>query len=134
MGTLGSAGAYTTIRKIGTRASPLHSVSFFALYSTLASFFLGWWNGEHWELLPAGDTALRVKCACLLLLCGVFGFVAQLLAAMGLQREKGGRATVTVYTQAIWSSLYQVVFLHDAVSPSRAAAAHVPSISKLTHL
>ncbi|CAO1636007.1 unnamed protein product [Sympodiomycopsis kandeliae] len=113
MGTLGSAGAYTLIRSIGTRASALHSVSYFALYSSLASWFLGWLNDETWSMPQEKRGSFFV----LLCLCGTLGFAAQWLAAMGLQREKGGRATVTVYTQAIWSTIYQVVFLREMIAP-----------------
>lgn len=116
MGTLGSAGAYTLIRTIGTRASALHSVSYFALYSTLTSWVLATLNGETWVM----PSERRAEFFLWLSLCGVLGFIAQWLAAMGLQREKGGRATVTVYTQALWSTFYQVIFLKEGVSAARA--------------
>ncbi|CAO1621410.1 unnamed protein product [Parajaminaea phylloscopi] len=114
IGVCGAAGAFTTIRAIGTRASALHSVSFFGLYSTLVSLFLGLGvQGETWAL----PDEHRTEAAVLLMLCGGCGFAGQFLTAKGLQMCKGARATTISYTGAIWSSLFQVVFLHEPIAP-----------------
>lgn len=129
-GVVAGAGAFTIIRAIGTRASPLHSVSFFALYSTLVSPLLAWLQGEVWEL-PAGNesgdgmASKRTEAAVLLGCTTVFGLCAQLLLTKGLQLCKGGKATTTAYTQAIWSCLFQLVFLHEPVSVVRRAVENV---------
>ncbi|PWN52243.1 hypothetical protein IE53DRAFT_367393, partial [Violaceomyces palustris] len=44
-----------------------------------------------------------------------------ILAAMGLQREKAGRAASVTYLQIIFASLFQLVFLHVPISPLSAA-------------
>lgn len=42
---------------------------------------------------------------------GIFGFFAQLLLTMGLQREKAGRGTVAVYVQIIFAMILErIVF------------------------
>lgn len=115
IGVLGASGAYTTIRAIGTRASALHSVSFFAFYSALVSFLMATLRGETWTLPPSH----RTRAALLLLSCAVLGFVSQFLLARGLQLVKGARASTTMYTTIFWSTLFQLVFLGDPVSPIR---------------
>ncbi|CAO1626704.1 unnamed protein product [Jaminaea pallidilutea] len=113
IGVLGASGAYTTIRAIGTRAPALHSVSFFAFYSALVSFLTATLRGETWTLPPSH----RTRAALLLLSCAVLGFVSQFLLARGLQLVKGARASTTMYTTIFWSTLFQLVFLGDPVSP-----------------
>lgn len=87
LGVACASGAYTTIRAIGKRASPMHSVAFFALYSTVVSGILMRVLGEPF-VWPS-----NLKWVILLLCVGVFGLAAQLLATAGLQREKAGRVS-----------------------------------------
>ena len=111
IGTLGAAGAYTLIRKIGTRASALHSVSYFSLWSTIVASIFMWISGEEF-VLPS-----EARWAILLLLIGIFGFSAQFLAALGLQREEAGRATAAVYLQILFATVLQVTILHVPLQP-----------------
>ncbi|EPQ30001.1 uncharacterized protein PFL1_02674 [Pseudozyma flocculosa PF-1] len=110
LGICGAAGAYISIRAIGRRASATHSVAYFSLYSTLVSAVLMWYTSTPF-VLP------RDPKWCLLLICiGVFGLLAQILLAMGLQREKAGRASSTVYLQIVFASLYQLFILHVPIN------------------
>ena len=87
LGVVCAAGAYTTIRAIGKRASPLHSVAFFALYSTVVSGALMWYLEEAF-VIPSGGMWLS-----LLFLVGLFGLLAQTLMTYGLQLETAGRVS-----------------------------------------
>ena len=97
LGVVGAAGAYISIRAIGSRAHPLISVSLFSLYATVVSTiaiialqipfhyprtFLGWFE---WVII------------------GVSGFAAQFLLTAGLQRERAGRGTTMVYLQMVFA-------------------------------
>jgi drug/metabolite transporter (DMT)-like permease len=46
----------------------------------------------------------------LLVLIGVFGFLAQLLLTMGLQLETVGRGSMAIYTQIVFASIFERVF------------------------
>ncbi|PWZ01633.1 hypothetical protein BCV70DRAFT_151021, partial [Testicularia cyperi] len=111
LGVCGGAGAYITIRAIGRRASATHSVAYFSLYSTLVSAILMWFTGTEF-VLPKNP-----KWVALLICVGVFGLAAQILLAMGLQREKAGRAVSVTYLQIVYASIYQLVFLHIPIQP-----------------
>ncbi|SPO32169.1 uncharacterized protein UTRI_02726 [Ustilago trichophora] len=123
LGVCGGAGAYITIRAIGRRASATHSVAYFSLYSTIVSGFLMWFTGTKF-VLPT-----HPKWIVLLVCVGIFGLAAQILLAMGLQREKAGRAVSVTYLQIVYASLYQLIFLHTPIQPLSAIGMVVILIS-----
>ncbi|KAG1782209.1 integral membrane protein DUF6 [Suillus placidus] len=97
IGVLGATGAYTSIRAIGKRAHPMHVMSFFSLWcTTMASLGMVVFNipvvypkSWRWSLL--------------LLMVGAFGFVAQTLLTLGLQRETVSRGSTGVYIQVLFA-------------------------------
>jgi drug/metabolite transporter (DMT)-like permease len=97
IGVVGSTGAYTSIRAIGKRAHPMHLMTFFSLVCTItASLGMVVFNipviyprSWRWSLL--------------LLMIGVFGFVAQILLTLGLQRETVSRGSTGVYFQMLFA-------------------------------
>lgn len=97
IGVVGATGAYTSIRVIGKRAHPMHVMTFFSLWCTIiASLGMVVFNipvvyprSWRWSLL--------------LLMIGVFGFVAQTLLTLGLQRETVSRGTTGMYIQIIFA-------------------------------
>lgn len=99
VGVLGSTGAYTTIRAIGNRASPLHMMVSFSLLCIVISP-LAMMATKTDIVIPN-----QILWLGLLLLIGIFGFIGQFLLTMGLQREKAGRATLAVYTEIIYAVL-----------------------------
>ncbi|CDU23028.1 uncharacterized protein SPSC_01658 [Sporisorium scitamineum] len=111
LGVFGGAAAYVTIRAIGRRASATHSVAYFSLYSTIVSALLMWFTGTKFVLPTQPKWILLLVCV------GIFGLAAQILLAMGLQREKAGRAVSITYLQIVYASLYQLVFLHIPIQP-----------------
>lgn len=123
LGVCGGAGAYITIRAIGRRASATHSVAYFSLYSTIVSAILMWFTGTEF-VLPT-----QPKWIALLVCVGIFGLAAQILLAMGLQREKAGRAVSVTYLQIVYASLYQLVFLHTPIQPLSAVGMVVILVS-----
>ncbi|KAG1865006.1 hypothetical protein DFJ58DRAFT_724564 [Suillus subalutaceus] len=97
IGVVGATGAYTSIRAIGKRAHPMHVMTFFSLWCTIiASLGMVVFNipvvyprSWRWSLL--------------LLMVGVFGFVAQTLLTLGLQRETVSRGSTGVYIQMLFA-------------------------------
>ncbi|KAK7056229.1 hypothetical protein VNI00_002781 [Paramarasmius palmivorus] len=110
LGVLGSTGAYTSIRAIGKRAHHMHSMSSFALQCVIVTS-VGMIVTRTPFVLPT-----RWLWALLLLVIGVFGFTAQVLLTMGLQREAAGRATMAIYTQIVFASIFERIWFHTTPS------------------
>ncbi|KAL1696767.1 hypothetical protein GGG16DRAFT_42858 [Schizophyllum commune] len=110
VGVCGATGAYITIRAIGKRAHPLHSLSSFSLQSVITST----------TLILATKTKLviptSIEWLALLGVIGVCGFIAQVLLTMGLQRETAGRGSLALYTQIVFATILERTFFK--VSPS----------------
>lgn len=105
IGVVGATGAYTSIRAIGKRAHPMHVMTFFSLWCTImASLGMVVFNipvvyprSWNWSLL--------------LLMVGVFGFAAQALLTLGLQRETVTRGSTGVYIQMLFAVvLERIIF------------------------
>ncbi|TFK38436.1 hypothetical protein BDQ12DRAFT_683659 [Crucibulum laeve] len=110
IGVLGATGAYTTIRAIGTRSHPLHSMAYFSascvVVSSIAMFVT-----ETPFIVPT-----KVDWLVMLLMIGFFGFFGQILLTMGLQRETVGRGSMAVYTQVIFANILEQMFFHTIPS------------------
>ncbi|KAI9059468.1 DUF6-domain-containing protein [Trametes sanguinea] len=110
LGVLGATGAYTSIRAVGKRAHPLHNLVSFSsqcvIVATLAMIIM-----RTPVVVP-----MRWDWLLMLLLIGLFGFVAQVLLTMGLQRETAGRGTMAVYVQIIFATIFERVFFHTSPS------------------
>jgi drug/metabolite transporter (DMT)-like permease len=101
LGLIANAGAacvYTTIRVIGDRAHPLISVNYYAVFSTVVSFFtLLWLPSVSFELpRDAREWFLLIS-------LGVYGFLLQYLMTKGLQLDKTSRATNMMYAQIVFA-------------------------------
>jgi drug/metabolite transporter (DMT)-like permease len=104
LGVLGAAGAYTSIRAIGSRAHPLISVSMFALYATLVSA-IGLAVLKQPIIVPRTFAAWTEW-----VIIGISGLVAQLLLTAGLQRERAGRGVSMVYLQMVFAFAFERYF------------------------
>ncbi|KAG1748151.1 hypothetical protein EDB19DRAFT_1872592 [Suillus lakei] len=97
IGVVGATGAYTSIRAIGKRAHPMHVMTFFSLCCTIMSS-LGMVVFNIPVVYPRSW-----RWALLLLMVGGFGFVAQTLLTLGLQRETVSRGSTGVYIQILFA-------------------------------
>jgi drug/metabolite transporter (DMT)-like permease len=105
MGVVGGTGAYTSIRAIGKRAHPMHVMTFFSLWCTIiASLGMVVFNipvvyprSWRWSLL--------------LFMVGVYGFAAQTLLTLGLQRETVSRGSTGVYFQMLFAVVLERLIL-----------------------
>jgi len=103
IGVLGAAGAYTTIRAIGKRAHPLHSLTFYSSMCIVVS--IGGMIGTKTPVV----IPTRIDWLAMLLMIGVFGFVAQVLLTMALQRETAGRSSLAIYTQIVFAAIFEKI-------------------------
>ncbi|KAI0030026.1 drug/metabolite transporter superfamily, partial [Vararia minispora EC-137] len=110
IGVLGATGAYTTIRAIGKRAHPLHSLAFFSSQSVVVAT-IGMLVTHQPVVIPT-----RWDWLAMLAVIGIFGFIAQVLLTMGLQREAAGRAALAIYIGIIYALALEKIFFD--VSPS----------------
>jgi drug/metabolite transporter (DMT)-like permease len=115
LGVLGSAGAFTSIRWIGSRAHPLLSVNYFAIWCTFVSFFaLSLSKPLHLSSTLAFALPNGLRQWSMLLFLGVCGFVMQFLLTKGLAaggRGDGARATNMIYTNMLFAlALDKLVF------------------------
>ncbi|KAF8151747.1 drug/metabolite transporter superfamily [Crassisporium funariophilum] len=106
VGVLGATTAYISIRAIGKRAHPMHNMVYLSAQCVVICTIA----------MIATKTELviptRLDWLALLLMIGIFGFIAQLLLTMGLQRETAGRGTMVLYTQIIFASILEHIFFH----------------------
>lgn len=110
IGVVGATGAYTSIRAIGRQAHPMHVMTFFSLWCTVMASLgmvvfgipVVYPNSWKWSLI--------------LLMVGVFGFVAQILLTLGLQRETVSRGSTGVYFQMLFAVVLERIIF--GVTPS----------------
>ncbi|KAG8733466.1 hypothetical protein FRC11_006014 [Ceratobasidium sp. 423] len=110
LGVLGASGAYVSIRVIGKRAHPMHTMSYFSLWCVLVSVVAGIATHGHW-VLPHQWTWVGM-----IFIVGLFGFCAQLLLTLGLQRETVSRGSMVLYIQVVFSLVFERIAF--GVSPS----------------
>lgn len=110
VGVLGATGAYTSLRAIGKRAHPLHSLVMFSFYS-VAGASIGMIATDTPFIVPT-----RLEWLGMLIMIGVFGFFAQILLTMGLARETAGRASMGMYSQIVFATILERVFFHTVPS------------------
>lgn len=121
LGVLGAAGAYTTIRYIGTRAHALITVTYFSVWSTLVSTaalvlcpLLGIGQAAPPIISFRGLLPPTAYEWFLLLSLGVCGFVMQFMMTAGIGGEKSNRATAMVYTHMLFAAGFDKwVFGHE---------------------
>ncbi|KAI0776960.1 DUF6-domain-containing protein [Trametes elegans] len=108
LGVLGSTGAYTTIRAIGKRAHPLHNLVSFSSQCVIVAT-VGMLVMRTPIVVPT-----RWDWLVMLVLIGIFGFIAQVLLTMGLQREAAGRGTMAIYIQIVFATIFERVVFHTS--------------------
>ncbi|KAF8603268.1 hypothetical protein BDV93DRAFT_523348 [Ceratobasidium sp. AG-I] len=101
IGVLGASGAYISLRVIGKRAHPMHTMSYFSLWCVLVSI-VGTFTAHAEWVLPTRWTWLGM-----LIIIGLFGFLAQLLLTLGLQRETASRGSLALYVQIVFSLVFE---------------------------
>ncbi|KAK0470643.1 drug/metabolite transporter superfamily [Armillaria novae-zelandiae] len=104
IGVMGSTGAYTTIRAIGFRAHPLHSLASYSLQCVIATSIGMVVTGSP-IVIPT-----QPKWGVLFAILVLTGFVGQVLLSMGLQRETAGRGTTAIYTQIVFATIIERIF------------------------
>lgn len=108
VGVVCASSVYIIIRFVGRRVHALVLVNYFASSTVVLSFigllvipgigFKGPEGAKQWGLFTA---------------LGICGFLMQFLLTEGLQREAAGRATMMLYSQLLFSLIWEVVVWHQ---------------------
>ncbi|KAF9441544.1 drug/metabolite transporter superfamily [Macrolepiota fuliginosa MF-IS2] len=106
VGVLGATGAYTSLRAIGKRAHPLHSLVSYSTQSVIVAS-IGMIVTKTPFIMPT-----RLDWFAMLVMIGIFGFNAQVLLTMGFARETAGRCSMGMYTQIIFATILEQIFYH----------------------
>ncbi|KAF8906973.1 hypothetical protein CPB84DRAFT_1844102 [Gymnopilus junonius] len=106
LGVVGSSTAYTTIRAIGKRAHFMHNMVFFSMVCVVVSS-VSMVVTRTPIIIPR-----QLDWLSLLVMIGIFGFVAQMLMTMGLQRGAAGHVTMALYTQIVFAVILEYIFFH----------------------
>jgi drug/metabolite transporter (DMT)-like permease len=110
VGVLGATGAYTSLRAIGKQAHVLHALVSFSTICVIAAT-IGMVGLRMPVIIPT-----RWEFLLFLAIIGIFGFMAQALLTMGLQRETAGRGTMGVYIQIIFATILERIFFNSTPS------------------
>ncbi|GAA95567.1 uncharacterized protein L969DRAFT_45046 [Mixia osmundae IAM 14324] len=112
MGVLGSAGAYTTIRKMGKDCHPLHSVNAFSVFCCLGAIIMHMILPDEPLIIPKEPIFYLI-----LFSIGIIGFLAQFLLNIGLQMDKStGTTLLACYLQAPYSIAYQTIVFREPLT------------------
>jgi drug/metabolite transporter (DMT)-like permease len=98
-----SAGAYTTIRKLGETEHHLVIVFYFALVSTVGAA----------PLVAGRAVAPTLSEWGLLAGIGVVTLLAQISLTQGLHRERAGKAVSIGYAQVVFAGIWGLIFFGD---------------------
>lgn len=103
VGVFGASFVYIILRKIGKRAHPLLSVSYFAMICVVVTFTL-------LLVLPSMSFAIPQNKHqwYLFSVIGFSGFFMQFSLTAGVQREKAGRAALISYTNMIFAIIWDL--------------------------
>lgn len=110
IGVLGTSATYMSLRAIGKRAHALHSITSFSFMCIVASIV-----GMIATKSPI-VISTRIDWLALLVMIGIFGFIAQFLMIMGLQRETAGRGSMAMYTQIVFATILEKIIFHTVPS------------------
>lgn len=109
IGVLGITGGFVSVRAIGKQAHPLIVMTHFAVYCILISG-AGMIVTKTPFILPSLMDSL------ILVMIGLFSFVGQTILTVALRLETAGRASIGLYTQIIFATIFQLAFFHTPSS------------------
>ena len=108
--------AYVCVRVIGDRASAVVMVCYYGAVSMPVAVIGSIFFEGNWDVLSISGGDTLVRDSVLILLVGILGYTAQWLLNLGLQIETAAVATLATTTQLIWSYIFELAFLHEALN------------------
>ncbi|KAF9441772.1 drug/metabolite transporter superfamily, partial [Macrolepiota fuliginosa MF-IS2] len=106
VGVLGVTGAYTSLQAIGKHAHPLHSLVLYSTQSIIVAS-IGMIVMKMPFIMPT-----RLSWFTMLIMIGIFGFIAQVLLTMGFAHKTTGQCLMGMYMQIIFATILKQIFYH----------------------
>ncbi|KAG5438191.1 hypothetical protein PCANB_003042 [Pneumocystis canis] len=103
LGVFSTCCSYIIIKGLGNHVDALESILWFSLISSIGSVLVIIFLNMSFYL-PLDYFQILMICV-----IGISGFLAQILLTKGLQIEKIGRASATIYLQIIFSLIYDKI-------------------------
>eukprot|EP00584_Thalassiosira_punctigera_P025421 CAMPEP_0172548152 /NCGR_PEP_ID=MMETSP1067-20121228/17529_1 /TAXON_ID=265564 ORGANISM="Thalassiosira punctigera, Strain Tpunct2005C2" /NCGR_SAMPLE_ID=MMETSP1067 /ASSEMBLY_ACC=CAM_ASM_000444 /LENGTH=339 /DNA_ID=CAMNT_0013335347 /DNA_START=425 /DNA_END=1444 /DNA_ORIENTATION=+ len=117
LGSISAGLAYVYVRKIGNRASATTMVLYYGYVSIPISLIGSRLFEGTWNIFSGGRTSPFSAVECVLILfIGILGHMAQWLLNAGLQRENAATGTLATCTQIVWTYIFELAFLHEALN------------------
>lgn len=106
--------AYMSVRLIGDRASANVMVFYYSCMSIPMVLFGSKWLLGKWSVW--GDEYFSLWDYFLFLVTGLAGYGGQYFTNLGLQRETAATGTLATCTQIVWTYIFELAFLHEAIN------------------
>jgi len=107
--------AYVCVRAIGDRASAVVMVFYYGAVSLPVAVAGSVLFEGTWDVVSIGGDSLA-RDSVLILLIGILGHAGQWLINLGLQKETAATATLATCTQIVWTYIFELAFLHEALN------------------
>lgn len=108
--------AYVSVRKIGHRASAVVMVLYYgALSVPMCIVGSGLLEGT-WNPFFLGPKFNNLTDYFILLAMGFAGYGGQWFTNLGLQHESAATATLATTSQIVWTYIFELLFLHEAIN------------------
>ncbi|KAG8881867.1 hypothetical protein FRB97_008991 [Tulasnella sp. 331] len=111
LGVFGVSSANICMRRVGTQAHVMHSITYFTAWCLLMSVTSMAALNIPWVLPPNPGLWLLGVIA-----VGSLGFMGQVFATRAFQLVSAGRGSLASYTAIVWSLILQNIFFHVKVS------------------
>ena len=107
--------AYVCVRKIGDRASAVVMVFYYGAVSMPVAVVGSVLFEGTWDVVSIGGPSVA-RDAALIFLIGLLGHAGQWFLNLGLQKETAATATLATCTQIVWTYIFELAFLHEALN------------------
>ena len=107
--------AYVSVRAIGDRASAVVMVFYYGAVSLPVAALGSVFFEGTWDVVSIHSDHL-LRDSILVFLIGLLGHAGQWLLNLGLQKEAAATATLATCTQLVWTFIFELAFLHEALN------------------
>ena len=108
--------AYMSVRKIGHRATANVMVLYYGAFSIPLVLLGSKCLRDQWNVWSEGAALLSAADWGLLVLTGLSAYAGQYLVNLGLQHETAATGTLATCTQIVWTYVFELAVLHEALN------------------
>lgn len=108
--------AYMSVRKIGHAASANVMVLYYGALSVPMVILGSKGLRGTWNVWGVSDLSLSFWQCCLMVMTGFSAYAGQYLINLGLQHETAATGTLATCTQIVWTYIFELAVLHEALN------------------